>query len=329
MKSIIKKNNFFKKMIIALLPFTSLASLAFVPNVSQKIEKQNCALVKIENDKSLLVEKPILYQFETKAINCFPNTIPLKYEKIDWNLPLHVLVNSLDSFDGNKYFKDYLMELCAKFDCLPCNGKKHNFIAVINLINHLENSLNNKIAKSNYQIEYYKWNKEKLLAILNDFAKDGNLDDLDMNKMNLAKIKWLIISKYGVSASELDGFTYEELVKMCKSNLEVIKEIDEAINFCEEYKSNCQSKLDFLSGKKKELIDSLYKFVDMWKANSSWYKNYDSMKEMVKEMKKDYEKNKETILNNSSKNDLCLLSLMLSILDEEPIFDFPSFSFLW
>ncbi|MBQ4209357.1 hypothetical protein II654_02950 [bacterium] len=48
---------------------------------------------------------------------------------------------------------------------------------------------------------------------------------------------------------------------------------------------------------------------------------------MVKEMKKDYEKNKKTILNDSSKNDLCLLSLMLSILDEEPIFDFPSFSF--
>lgn len=43
---------------------------------------------------------------------------------------------------------------------------------------------------------------------------------------------------------------------------------------------------------KKELINAFNKFVEEWKSKNEWYKNYDTEKEMKKEMKKDYELNK-------------------------------------
>lgn len=319
----IKRNKFFKRMIVTLsLGALSMLSV-FIPTISKKIETQNCSLVQVKNDKSPLVEKPILYQFETKEINYLPKTIPLKYGEINWDLPLHVLINSLDSFDGDKYFKDYLKELITKFDCLPHNGRKHTFINVINLINDLENSLNYEVKKSNYQIEYYKESKEKLLEIYHDYAKESNFDDLNVDKMNLSKIKELIVIKFGVNPEELDNFTYEELTEFCQSNSNTIKEIDEVIEFCEAHKTNCESKINFLNHMKEELIDSLYKFVDTWKANNSWYKNYDSTKEMLKEMKKDYENNKKNNFNSLSNDDLYLFSLLFSFFGEEdPIISF-------
>ena len=318
----IKRNNFPKKIIISSWAIALLTSLVFVPNISQKIGRQNCSLVQIENDKSPLVEKPILYQIETEAINCFPKIVPLKYEKINWDLPLHILVNGLDSFDGDKYFKDYLNELITKFDCLPYDDQKHTFVNVINLINDLKNSLNYEVKKSTYQIEYYKKNKEKLLEICNDYAKESDVDNLEIGKMNLSKIKKLIVSKFDVSVEELDNFTYEELTEFCKSNSNTIKEIDGVIELCEAHKVNCESKISFLNDMKKELINSLYKFVDMWKMNNSWYKNYDSTKEMVKEMKKDYENNKKNNFNTLSKDNLYLFSLIFSIVEDDPIFNF-------
>lgn len=325
----IKKSKIFKKMIISSLVVAPLTSLAFIPSISQKMEKQNCSLVQIKNDKSSFVDKPILYQFETEAINYFPNTIPLKYEKIDWNLPFHVLVNSLDSFDGKNYFKDYLTKLAIDFDCLP-DIKQHTFITVINLINNLENSLKNKIEYANFQIEYYKKNKEKLLGIFNTFAKENNFDDLDVSKMNLSKIKQIIVNKFDISGNELDDLTYDELINMCKSNnTEAIKQIDETIQFCEAYKTSCESKLSPLNTTKQELINSLNNFANVWKKNNNWYKNFDSEKEMLDEMKKDYEKNKKIDFGNAPKvNLLHLFSLVFSNIEKDPLSSF-SFNFLW
>ena len=80
-------------------------------------------------DKSLLVEKPILYQFETQENNCVPDIpFPLKYEKIDWDLPLNVLVNCLDSFNGDKFFKDYLARIFDNVNCLYDDANKYTFI---------------------------------------------------------------------------------------------------------------------------------------------------------------------------------------------------------
>lgn len=323
----VKKNSFLKRTITALFVVAPLTPLVFIPSISQKIGKQNCSLVQIENDKSPLVKKPILYQFETEENNCFPKTIPLKYDKIDWDLPLHVLVNSLDSFDGNEYFKDYLKKLITKFDCLPYNGQKHTFVDVVNLINNLENSLNYDVKKSIYQIEYYKKNKEKLLEICKEYAKESSLDDLEFGKMNLSKIKELIVSKFDVSVEELDNFTYEQLTEFCKSNSDTIKEIDGVIELCELHKLNCESKINFLSDMKKELINSFYKLVDMWKMNNTWYKNYDSNKEMIKEMKKDYENNKKNNFSNLSKDNLYLFSLIFSIVENDPFFNFSFVNF--
>lgn len=97
--------------------------------------------------------------------------------------------------------------------------------------------------------------------------------------------------------------TYKQLFKMCEPNLEVFTKIEDVIAFWEKYKIICNSKVIFLKDMKNELIISFFKFVDVWKKNNnSWYKLW-CTKRMVKEMKKDYEKNMKNILDNSNKSD--------------------------
>lgn len=283
-------------------------------------------------DKSLLVAKPILYQFETQENNWVPDIpFPLKYEKIDWDLPLNVSVNCLDSFNGDKFFKDYLARIFDNVNCLYDDANTYTFIDehratfidVINLINDLKTPLTQTIDKIDHQIEFYKKKKEDLCKIIDDFIAKNNLDNLNMNDMTLFEIKDLILTTRhfdsifdksmfdkkqwekillndpnftaelfkmeqlclkkskineneifrlynpwfndGCYIEKLDGFTYNQLIKICESNLEVFTKIEDIIAFWEKYKIICNSKVNFLKDMKSELIISFFKFVDVWK----------------------------------------------------------------
>ena len=290
-----KKSRNFKKLIIASFVSIPFTTLAFVPSISRKIEKQNFSLVQVKNDKSFLANKPTLYQFESDDINFFQNSVPLKYKNINWNLSLPTLVKGLDSFDGKKYFKDYFETLTNEFNCL-LYGKNYTFIKTLNAINHLANSMEAEIEKANYYIECYQNVKQKKLDAIDSF-KNGDFTNENLKKMSIAKIMELVSHKYNVNPNTLNEFSYDELVGMLVEDdsdemVEEIEEIDDAIQACELYKLNHQDKLKFLNDMKKELINAFNKFVEEWKSKNEWYKNYDTEKEMKKEMKKDYELNK-------------------------------------
>ena len=144
-----------------------VTTLACFPSFinKRKIKEQNHSLIQVKEDKSLLVEKPILYQFESDDINFFQNSVPLKYKNINWNLSLPTLVKGLDSFDGKKYFKDYFETLSNEFNCL-LYGKNCTFIKTLNAINHLANSMEVKIEKANYYIKCYQNAQQKNLMLL-------------------------------------------------------------------------------------------------------------------------------------------------------------------
>ena len=156
-------------MRIGIISFV-VTTLACIPSFTnkRKIKEQNHSLIQVKEDKSLLVEKPILYQFETQENNCVPDIpFPLEYEKINWDLPLNVLVNCLDSFNGDKFFKDYLTKIFDKvnYSCDYANKytfideHRSTFIDVINIINDLKTPLTQTIDKIDHQIEFYKKRK--------------------------------------------------------------------------------------------------------------------------------------------------------------------------
>ena len=82
-------------------------------------------------------------------------------------MPLNVLVNCLDSFNGDKFFKDYLTKIFDKvnYSCDYANKytfideHRSTFIDVINLINDLKTPLTQTIDKIDYQIKFYKKRK--------------------------------------------------------------------------------------------------------------------------------------------------------------------------
>ena len=198
----IKKNSFFRRIGIISFVVTTLACIPSFIN-KRKIKEQNHSLIQVKEDKSLLVEKPILYQFETQENNCVPDIpFPLEYEKINWDLPLNVLVNCLDSFNGDKFFKDYLTKIFDKVNYSYDYANKYTFIDehistfidVINLINDLKTPLTQTIDKIDHQIEFYKKKKEDLHKIIGDFISKNNLDNLNMDDMTLFEIKDLIIT---------------------------------------------------------------------------------------------------------------------------------------
>ena len=273
---------------------TLISSLVFTSSIVKCLDKVNYernSLVKVVNDKSFLADKPVLYQFESNGINYYLDTIPLQYKKINWDLPLHKLVGGLDSFDGKTFFKDYSLKLAKEFDYLSY-GQNYTFVNVLNDVNFLKSSFNNEIGKAKFYIEQYKYKKNMMSKFLDDFKKDDS-SELDLNKMSIAEIKNFIACKFDVYV-DLDDLTYGKLVELCddESNQMKIKEIDEAIEKCELYKGKYESKLTTLNDMTKELVASFNKFVAMWKEKNSWFKNYDTEKEMVTELKKDYEKNK-------------------------------------
>ena len=101
----------------------------------------------------------------------------------------------------------------------------------------------------------------------------------------------LVGHKCIVNVNTLNEFSYNELATMLVEDnsdemMQEIEEIDDAIKSCELYKFSHEGKLKFLNDMKKELVNVFNKFVEEWKSKNEWYKNYDTEKEMKKEMKK-------------------------------------------
>lgn len=182
-----------------------------------------------------------------------------------------------------------------EFNCL-LYGKNCTFIKTLNAINHLAKSMKVEIEKANYYIKCYQNAQQKKLDAIDSF-ENGDFTNENLKKMSIAKIMDLVSHKYNVDINTLNEFSYDELVWMLVEDdsdemMDKIEEIDDAIQSCELYKVHHQDKLKFLNDMKKELINAFNKFVEEWKSKNEWYKNYDTEKEMKKEMKKDYELNK-------------------------------------